>query len=410
MQDRTPEDRSATLDRGYRAVFRDQVGRAVWAAAAVSLLGDYIGQGALFVLAFQRTGGRALGPALIFAATALPALFTGILGGGLIDRVSRTRALVASHLVGAAAILLPFVIDGLAGVLVAAALLGVVKAATVSTRAAILSEAVSSGLRGRVIALISTNDQVGQVLGYLTGAGLAVGIGAESALLADCATFLIGILIIGRLRLPTPQVREHYHPLGGFTEIFRHERLRRLAPVVWLSAIPAALPETLASRATLDSPELTGLVMASGPLGFAIATWVVGRSRRLTSTRFQMGHLAWLALALGSAVAAPNVLWLAVANALIGSGVAWMIGPQVTFVETADPARMGQVTGTMVATLIVVEGVATPGLAALADGIGLGAAYAAASIAVATLVAGWFVAEFRASRRPADVDGLVVAA
>ena len=47
----------------YRAVLRERTTQRLWLATAVSVLGDFIGAGALLVLAYERSGEQALGPA-----------------------------------------------------------------------------------------------------------------------------------------------------------------------------------------------------------------------------------------------------------------------------------------------------------------------------------------------------------
>ncbi len=67
-------------EQGYRAVLAHPVASRLAIADALSVLGDFVGLGALLLLAYARAG-SALGPAALFAVQALPALLVGTAGG-----------------------------------------------------------------------------------------------------------------------------------------------------------------------------------------------------------------------------------------------------------------------------------------------------------------------------------------
>jgi predicted MFS family arabinose efflux permease len=76
----------------------------------------------------------------------------------------------------------------------------------------------------------------------------------------------------------------------------------------------------------------------------------------------------------------------------VGAGVAWIVGPQLTFLRLAPKQRMAQITGTMVALLALAEGLGSLGFAHLADTAGVHAAYRLAAIVILlAAVVGWFV-------------------
>lgn len=92
---------------GYRDVVAHRTTRRLLGASVVSSLGDFVGAGALLVLAYERAGGAAVGPAAFLAATGAGALVVAFGVSGHLDRVSRRGGLVLSELVGALALLLP---------------------------------------------------------------------------------------------------------------------------------------------------------------------------------------------------------------------------------------------------------------------------------------------------------------
>lgn len=383
------------MEGGYRPALRSRMVRAIWSAAAVSQLGDYIGQGALLVLAFERAGGRVLGSAAVLAAAAIPALLSGMLAGTWLDRIPRGRALAGAQVAGAAIIALPVLVPGLAIVFVSAALLGAVKAVTVAVRSGAIAEGVEDRHRGPLLALLSTTDLTGQVVGYLIGAGLAASIGAAPALLLDSGSFLVGAVILTRTSFPPPVPRAGRSGLGaGIREILGNPVLRILAPLVWITATVGSLPEALAPGvAGADDPWLP-FVFAAAPAGQALTMVVIGRLPQVGRPSVQLIHLAWLSLAFGIAALGRSPGWFVLANLLVGSGVAWTIGPQLAFVRLAPAERMAQITGVMIAIMIAADGIGTPLFAWLADRTSVPTAYRAAGVVVlVSALVGWFVKE-----------------
>lgn len=385
---------------GYRAALAHPVARRLWIATAVSVVGDYVAAGALMILAFQRTG-LVVGPAAVFAVQAVPALLSGALAGSWLDRLPRGRALVLLQLVGAACVSLPVVADRLGNaddsvvpVFVAAALLGAVRAATVSVRSGAMADAVPERLRAPLLGMMNTTEQTAQVVGYLGGTALAYRVGAELALLLDAASFVVGAVVLATLSFGPARARDRRPPLSaGLRDILGDPVLRMLAPLVMVTATVAAIPEALAASVASDDA-LGPLVFAAAPAGQATAMLLMGRTERVARPSFQLTQLAWLALALGIAALGRSALWFAAANFLVGTGVAWSLGPQLTFLRLAPAERMAQITGTMIAVLVAAEGVGTPLLALLADRTDVGTAYrVAGAIVLVSALVGWFVKE-----------------
>jgi MFS family permease len=267
--------------RDYQAVLTHPVAGRLAVADALSVLGDFVGLGALLLLAYDRTGGAALGPAAVFAVQALPALLAGTVAGPLLDRVGRRAALVGSYLAGAAAVLLPLLLEGLAAALLGAALLGMLPAVTVSVRSAVLAEAVPPPVRGRLQVIFAVSFQVSQVLGFATGAGVAVLVGVRAALVADVVTFVLAALLLWRLRLP-PALRldRQAGPTAGLAAIFANPTLAVLAPVTWVGLTAGVLPETLAPVALAPAHRAwLPWTVSAAPAGTAVAAVLVGRSR-----------------------------------------------------------------------------------------------------------------------------------
>lgn len=380
---------------GYGAALRVPLVRQLWTATAVSQLGDYVGTAALLVLAAERSGGLVIGPAALFAARGLPALLTSALAGSWLDGVRRDRAMVALQVLGAVGVLLPLAVPTLTAVYVAGAWLGVINAVHISVRAGAMAEGVPDLHRGPLIALNNSTDQTSQVVGFAAGGALAVVGGPSPALMVDAASFVVSALVLTRLRLPRPERRNARPPvLAGIRDILANPVLRLLGPLVWVTATVGAIPEALARSVSPEGSGWYPLVLAAGPAGQAVAMLVVGRLRELARPSFQLVHLAWLALALGIASLGTSPVAFAVSNLLVGSGVAWTIGPQLTFLRQAPPARMAQITATMLAVIIAAEGLGALALGALADATSPAGAYRGAGLLVlVAAVIGWIAKE-----------------
>jgi hypothetical protein len=381
---------SATPVEGYRDALRSSVVRRLWAASLASTVGDHIGLGALLFLAADRTG-SAIGAAGVLAVGVIPALVTGVVGGPWLDRFHRGRTLATLQVVGAAAICLPVLFDGTSMVFLTAAVLSALRIATIAVRAGAMAEGVEDARRGPLIALLSSTDQGAQVIGYLAGGALYVAVGADAALLIDAGTFLVGAAVLIGLHLPRPEERPTPPPLNaGLLDIWRHPVLRLVGGLVVCSGIVASLPEVLAPSVAGPGDPMRPIVLAAAPAGQAIAMTVVGRWSAIGRIRVQLAHLGALGVALLLAAAAPSTLTVAAANVLIGAGLAWLVGPQLTFLRLASPARMAQVTGTLVAGLAVADGLGSLALAGLADLAGTSQAYAAGgAIIIVAATLGW---------------------
>jgi predicted MFS family arabinose efflux permease len=377
----------------YRDTIRHPISGRLWASAAVSELGDYVGIGALLILAYERSGGRVIGPAAIFAIQALPALLSGALAGSWLDQVPRRLALTGTYLAGAPLLVLPIFAPGILPVLVAAGGLGVIRVAFTSVRSGVIAEAVPEDRRGNLFALIGVTGDTSQVVGYFTGGAVAVLIGAAPALAADALTFVVAAAIAATLPLPPPQVREPRPPVTqGLKEIWPNPVLRLLAVLVWLSATVTAPPGALAAGVTGGEGFWTPIVLAAGPAGQAVTMAILGRYREIERPSFQLTHLTWFALAFGIAALGDSPLWFAVGNVMVGSGAAWLLGPQTLFVRIAPPARMAQITATMIAVIIAAEGAGTLVFAAIADRWSVAQAYWVAGVLLlGTALVGWWV-------------------
>jgi hypothetical protein len=394
--------------RGYAAALRVPIVRRLVGASTASVIGDYLGVGALLVMAADRTGGSAIGAAGVFASAVPMTVLVGTLAGPLFDRVRRVPALVSLELLGAVLICLPLVIDGVAIVYVTAALLAGQRTATGAIRQGVIADGVSDRHRPALIALGNTVDQGAQVLGYLAGAAIYLAVSPAAALLLDAGSFVAAAALLAGVRLPDRTDVGDDPPsfATGWHIIVDRPVLLLFGVLTLLTATTGALPETLAPTIVPGDDRLTPLLLAAAPLGQALAIVLLGRTRVVARPWFQLGHLGLLAVALGLAAASPGPGWLVAANLAVGAGVAWVLGPQLTFLRLTPPARMAQVAGLMWAGIAAAEGGGSLLFGALADARGPSAAYAAAGALLAG-AAGVAVVLARRTRDVVDLDRLV---
>ncbi|WBB74379.1 hypothetical protein O7602_02115 [Micromonospora sp. WMMD1128] len=379
---------TATPAPGYRALFRHPVASRLLVARGISELGDFVGLAALLLLAYDQTR-SVLGPAAVYAARALPALLVATVFSGWLDVLARRTMLIGLTLAGAVLIAVPAAVPRALPAIVAAGLLGAVRAAYGSVHVAIIAEAVAPPLRLPLFGLAAFANQSGQVVGLLAGASVTVAIGPRVALLIDLASFLLAAVVLTGLRVGRQERRGPRPPAtAGARIIAAHPILRGVALLTLATMLAGGLPETLA-------PDLSGgawrpVVLAASSFGGAVFVLLVGRRGWLVRVSGQVvaaGALATALLlaALLAAVDAPA--WaLAVANALIGAGGGWLIGAQATFARLAPRERMGQVEATIVAGNIMLSGVGVFLLGGAAALFGPAVAYLAAGLVLLATV------------------------
>lgn len=166
--------------------------------AAAALLGLFtVGDGFLYLSLAERDGLAALWFPLLYVGTNIAYLLLGLPFGRLADRVGRLRVFLGGHV----ALMLVYVVTGgpltgLAGTLLALALLGTYYAATDGVLAAIAGGLGSPATRGTAIAAAQTVVAVCRFASsllfgafwVLVGRGEALGLAALALLLAVCAS------------------------------------------------------------------------------------------------------------------------------------------------------------------------------------------------------------------------------
>jgi predicted MFS family arabinose efflux permease len=363
----------------YRAVFTDPTAWRIWTAATISYFGDFVGLGALLLAGYTRSGGHPLGSAAVFGIQAIPAFAVSVGIGPWLDRIPRRGGLIVLSLLGGVAVSLPIMASGLWPVLVAAAFIGGIRTAFNSIRTGAIADGVPRSVRGRLVALVTTSNQVSEVVGYVAGSSVAIAIGTGTALAADAATFVVAAALLAGLRLPAMSRSPHRSSMTtGIRTIFGDRTLALLVPVAWVGLALGAVPQSLAAAALSKTDRgWVPAALAAVAAGAAISATVVGRTALSERILGQFGFMtvcgaAFILTAVGMRVDPRLVV---AGNFVIGLGFGWTVAAQTTFIHVIPVERMAHVTSTMIGSLIVLEGAGAVAAGAIAGALGVPAAY-----------------------------------
>ncbi|MBM0235297.1 MFS transporter [Micromonospora sp. STR1_7] len=382
MEATVPDERpSAEGPATFREVFAQREFRAVFAAGALSWIGDYLAKAAVTLLVYQQTESVALSAAA-FAVSFLPWLLGGPLLAALAERYPFRRVMVTCDLIRMALMLLIAIPN-----LPVQAVLVLIFAATLANPP---SQAAKSALMPQILAgdrlvvglsLNSSVGQAAQVVGYLLGTAIAA-VNPALALLINAATFAVSALLVrfGVRNRPSVMTSAHRSHLlrettQGFQIVFGTPVLRAIAVLVFSAMLFSIVPEGLAAGwanqdgGDMDAGLAQALIMAANPVGFILGGLLVSRlfgpARRLTLMR----PLAVLApLALVPALFNPPPPVVALLAALCGFAVAGML-PMANglFVQALPAEFRARAFGVMATGVQVIQGVAVLVTGVLAD-------------------------------------------
>jgi predicted MFS family arabinose efflux permease len=342
----------------YGTALRSPIGARLLASQSIGELGDFVGLTALVLLAFEHSG-SVLGAAAVYGANAVLKVATATWGMTWLDGIPRRAALAGLSVGGAVVVAVPAVFPNLVAALLAAALLGAHRTAFLGVQAALLGEEVPAELRGPLLALSGTINQIAQVAGILGGAAVALTLGVRTAFLIDAGTFVVVALVL--LTLPAATRRTAIGrpgPLDGVRAVMSQPILRLLAPVAWMSMLASLLPETLAAEAV--SRSWVPIVMAASPLGGALGFFLAGRTTVLDSVQGVFrAQTALGAVLVAGALAGwlmPSAPTFLAVNFCIGMAGVAMLGVQGAFIRHSPAGQVAQINTTMVASVGVLEG------------------------------------------------------
>jgi MFS family permease len=373
-------DRPAT----FREVLASGEYRALYLGTALSLFGDYVARAAVTALVYERTGSVAASAAT-FAISYVPWLGLGPILAALAERLPYRRTMIVTDLIRMVLIALVAIpsmpVWGIIALLFATSLCNPPFEAA---RSALTARVLDGDRYVAGITLTNTTNQVAQVVGYLSGAGLST-VDPQAALLFNAATFGISACLIGLAIHPRPAalamedrtdlLRETADGLGV---VFRSPMLRSIALLVFTSSLVAVVPEGLAAAWAADlvgpnNPQargwIQGTIMISNPLGYVVGGLIVGR---FLGPKRRQRLVPFFAIAgpatLIPAVLGPPVVGVAALSFASGVAAAGLLPPtNGLFVQALPDAYRARAFGVMRSGVAIWHGVAIFITGALAD-------------------------------------------
>jgi MFS family permease len=315
----------------------------LWSGQTVSSMGDGIFTIALALVTLD-VDRHPSGIALVFAARAIPSVALALVGGVVVDRVSRRLVMLTSDsirgaAVGVTALLLARGQLRLWELIVVAAIFGSADSFFGPASMTIVPELLAADQLVAGNALSQMSNQLTQgLLGPAIGGFIVAAIGTAWSFGLDAMSFLISALCLVALRSRSRPARSTKSPVADAREGLHYVWTRpyllyavigaALANVFGMAPLTVLLP--LFVRETLHASALElGLVYAAGGASGVLASLLVAR---LGSPRRQITVL-WSSFALsGVAIAAialaPNVL---VTGFLVAGEVGFMLYGDVLF-------------------------------------------------------------------------------
>lgn len=374
--------------------------RVLWLADAQSMAGDQLARVALSMLVFERTS-SALLTALAYALTFLPALIGGALLSGLADRMPRRRVMIAADLIRAVLIglmALPGVpLWTVCTLLVFAVLAGSPFSAAES---ALIPEILSGEAYVVGTGLRTITNQLAQLTGFAFGGVTVAVIGAHASLGINALTFGLSALFI------TLGVRPRPAPDGGLSAelgylasitmgaklVLKDPKLRTLLGLSWLLGL-YVVPEGVAppyAHSLGAGPVGVGLLMASGPAGTALGTYLF---LRFVPSASRPTWMCGLAIACGLPLVVcwlrPGIVVSIALWAVSGAATAYQVQVVTEYVRAIPDSQRAQAIGVAASGLLAAQGIGILLGGIVASRFGAASAVGLAG-AVGTGLAVWF--------------------
>jgi MFS family permease len=256
--------------------------RRLWAAHAVSCMGDWVYAVAVFATLGQRDASPGVIAALL-AVQLAPAALTGLLGGPLVDRLSRKSVMIAADVLRALAVgsLLLAGEPSVAHLYAVAAMLGVFGALFQPSLQASLPNVLPEERLVAGNAYLNANFNLAVTLGPVLGGLLASQLGGAPAFALNAASFAVSAVLVARVGLArAPADSSAEAPVRSLVEGLAYSIatpvVRGILIVTGLVMLAVAVRSPLEPifiiKTLEQSPEALGLVGAAWGLGMLLAS------------------------------------------------------------------------------------------------------------------------------------------
>jgi predicted MFS family arabinose efflux permease len=387
------------------AVLRHRNFALLWSGQTISIAGNGIFTVALPLEVLHLTG-SSLDLAIVICARTIPSLILLLIGGTLVDRLSRRAVMLASDATCgvALALLTILIVTGRAhveGIVVLAIILGAASAFFRPASTAIVRDILPSELFVSANSLSSLSSSLAQsLLGPLAGGVIVAAAGYSWAFGIDAMSFAVSAACLAAMRNITEVRAAKERITSGMAEGIRYCRSQ---PWLWWSMIAlgvanlacfapgsSLLPPLIIKDAFHGGPTAVGVMFAAIGSGGTIASIITTRLKT-PRRRVRATWVAWILAGLSSmSVGLAPWLWLAVACSAVSWGlvaygnIIWLSMVQ----EETPPTLLGRVSSIdwLFSLSLTPLGTLAGGAAVLAIGVRLtviaGGAIAAASGAV----------------------------
>jgi len=390
--------------------------RAVWLASLISNIGTWMQSAGAAWMMTSLTMSPVL-VALMQTAGSLPFFLLALPGGALADIVDRRRVLIVTQAwmalaAAALAVLAARDLVDAANLLGLTFALGVGAALSAPAFQAIIPELVPRSELGGAVALGGVSMNVARAVGPALGGLLIAAQHPSLVFLLNAVSFLAVIAVVMVIR---PAARETTLPpervIGAViagARFSRHSRELRdvlvhsAAFVLAGSALWALLPQVARHDLGLDGVGY-GLLLGCLGVGAIAGAWMLPSIvRRLGSDRSLAA--ATIAFATASAILGLAHNLPVIAVAMVGGGVAWMVGMSTLSIAAQQAAPSWVRARALAVSLLVIQGsLALGSLAAGALATRVGTSFALAAFAVA-MTGGVLLTRRRRLHGLADLD------
>jgi MFS family permease len=391
--------RSLDLRRQF-SLLRDPRFRLLFLATFSSGIGNWLALIALQIDVYDRThSGWWVGALLI--ANILPAVFLGLLGGPLVDRLSRKGLMIGSDLGRMLVfVALPFAGSATA-VVVLAALAGIGNA---FFRPAVLAGLPNLVPEDRLVsanALLQLVEWTTTAVGPIIGGAIVAASGPDLAYWVNAVTFGLSALLVlripGRLLQSDRSIgRGHWGELTeGFT-LVRRSRPLLCVLIAWSIVMVATaivnVAEVFLAKESYDSGDFGfGLLWTGSGIGLVFGGLAASAMIRRDLAVAYVRLLGIFTVGIVGAAVAPNVWIGALAMVLAGFGNGGAVVANITLVQRGAEDRVrGRVFTLLMSVNYAVLGVAFVVAGPVTNAIGARWAYAiAAGVVVVAAAVSW---------------------
>ncbi len=361
--------RGGTAIESNAAVTETQVGPLnrnttfllLWAGQFVSQIGDRLAALAFPWLVYTTTG-SAVGTGAVFALYTLPYVLFGAFAGVAVDRLDKRRLMIAADLVRAGLVLMVPVLAArsLPAIFVLSFAISSAAVFFDPAKLAVLPEIVPASRLLRANSLLSTGENLTEILGWAFAGVLLASVSTSVAFQLDAATFGVSAVALGLMRYQAParaaaerSARAVWRELQeGFSLLRRDRGLRAntVMVLVCVAGLGASYPLTflLAVSVFEGGTKAFGLLEAVVGGGYLVGSLaVVAFAPQVRKGHLMIGGLALMGCCLALVAITDSVWVAAIPFAVFGAANAAALIAVDTYLQQVVPQGMrGRALGT----------------------------------------------------------------